>query len=258
MTAANDNLAKLADSLFSARSANRAMGDADAHTFPGAPSSAYAVQDRLIVLEGGPTRYWKLGAPTIQSQAGLGLNEPFCGPMFTDVCQASPGRFATSTFPVHVFEPEIAIRLRADLDGAAEMTVARARAAIASMHPAIELINWRFGNTGKLGALAMIADYAANGGFVLGEAMPDDVDYWSLPLEVRINGAPVAHRTPPAPETDPASLLAWCARHLAARGYRLSAGDIITTGSQAGVLPYRPGDQIEVDFGPGGTVRARF
>jgi 2-keto-4-pentenoate hydratase len=73
-------------------------------------------------------------------------------------------------------------------------------------------------------------------------------------LDVRINGATIANRTPPPPETDIPSLLAWFSGHITARGYTLRSGDVITTGSQAGLLPYAPGDLIEADFGPAGLA----
>lgn len=207
---------------------------------------------------GGPPKLWKLGAPTYAAQDALGLPEPFCGPMFEDVFHHSPARIDASALIVHLFEPEIAVLLATDLSCHDAVTPEEAKAAIASLHPAVEILNFRMDNTAELGPAAMISDYAANGGFVLGDACPADFDYWDMSLDVRINGAIIAERTPPAEETDPAALLAWTARHLGGRGYTLKAGDILTTGSQAGIVAYQPGDLLEADFGKAGIVRVQF
>lgn len=243
----------LAQELHQARLAGILLPHRTADALPPTKAEAYAVQDRTIVLDGRAPRAWKLGATMLAAQNALGLTEPFAGPVLQDWIMASPARVDVSTFSCTVFEPEIAFTLGTDIDR--PIGEDEAAAAIASWHAAIEIINFRFRDGRAMDALGMITDLGANGGLVIGPAMADGVfDYAALPLEVRINGAVVANRTPPPPETDPVGLLVWFSRHVTARGYALKRGDVITTGSQAGVITYEPGDLVEADFGPGGIA----
>lgn len=251
-------LSALADQLFEARRSRATLPGMAIEKLPDSLELAYAVQDRLIELEGNAVRVWKIGAQIPATQKALGLNEPFSGPIFEDVFHASPANFEVTDFAVHLFEPEVALRLGCDLPASIPLTRAAAEHAIESLHPAVEIINWRFANTGDLGPKGMIADYATNGGFVLGAACPPETDYWALQLQVRRNGQAIAGRSPPVPGTDPVELLVWFARHMSERGYSLNKGDIVTTGSQAGVLPYSPGDIVEADFGAAGLVKVQF
>ena len=216
-------------------------------------AECYYVQERAIALSGITPRAWKLGAPALAGQAAMGLAEPFSGPVMPDMLLASPAKIATGGFSCHKFEPEVAITLGQAITG--PLSVDEARAAIASYHPAIEILNFRTKEGLSLGAKGMIADLGANGALVLGAAIPAGVyDYAAFTLDVRINGQSVAGRNPPPAETDPAVLLAWFSGHAAARGLSLPAGTVITTGSQAGVLPYAPGDLVEADFGAAGIA----
>jgi len=243
----------LAGQIEDARRGGFLLPACDPGALPAEASDCYYVQDRSIALSGFAPRAWKLGAPTLAGQAAMGLAEPFAGPVLPGMLLASPAVLDVSGFATHKFEPEVAITLGADIDRA--IAVDEARAAIAAYHPAIEIINFRIANGAALGAKAMLTDLGGNGALILGPAMAGEVfDYGGLTLDVRVNGASVAGRNPPPPETDPAALLAWFSGHITARGYALKAGDVITTGSQAGLLAYAPGDFIEADFGGAGAA----
>ncbi|OYU34778.1 fumarylacetoacetate hydrolase family protein [Novosphingobium sp. PASSN1] len=243
----------LAQELHQARQAGILLPHRTAEALPPTKAAAYAVQDRTIDLDGREPRAWKLGATMLAAQNSLGLSEPFAGPVLQQWIMASPAQLDVRTFSCTVFEPEIAFKLGSDIDR--PISEDEAAAAIATWHAAIEVINFRFIDGRLMNALGMITDLGANGGLVVGPAMAEGVfDYATLPLEVRINGHVVANRTPPPPETDPVGLLVWFSRHVTDRGYVLKRGDVITTGSQAGVIPYQPGDLVEADFGPGGIA----
>jgi 2-keto-4-pentenoate hydratase len=252
-----DRWIALAEKLHEARKTSALLEIPPREDLPGDAADSYRVQDLLIAAMDAPPIAWKLGAPTKGAQHALNLAEPFSGPVLPGMLVPSPARLEVAGYACHVFEPEIAITLGHDIDRAIDTR--EAAAAIASLHPAIEVIGFRFRNGRTLDALGMITDYGANGALVLGAAAPSGLeDYAALPLEVRINGLKVADRTPPPPETNPAELLAWFSGHLTARGHRLRKGDVITTGSQAGVIDYRPGDLVEADFGPAGVASVQF
>jgi len=244
---------ELAEAIEAARSGGYLLEARTTAQMPEDFTECYQVQDRAIALSGITPRAWKLGAPALAAQAAMGLSQPFSGPVLPGMLLESPAQIETGDFSCHKFEPEVAITLACDIDG--PIGVEEARAAIASYHPAIEIINFRAREGASHGARGMITDLGANGALVLGAAAPEPAsDYTAMVLDVRINGASIAGRAPPPPESDPAVLLAWFSGHVTARGYTLKAGDVITTGSQAGLLPYNPGDLIEADFGPAGIA----
>lgn len=226
-------------------------------SLPTNAADSYFVQDHMIAMLGQEPRAWKLGATALVAQANFGLEEPFSGPVLDGRVLGSPAEVDASGYACHVFEPEIAITLGSDIVG--RIDAQTACAAIASYHPAIELINFRYRNGRSLDAFGIITDGGANGAMVLGPASdPADFDYAAVTLDMRINGKTVANRFPPPPETDIGELLAWFSGHLAGRGYSLRKGHVITTGSQAGVIEYAPGDLIEADFGALGIASVRF
>lgn len=56
----------------------------------------------------------------------------------------------------------------------------------------------------------------------------------------------------------PANGVAWLANKLAPYGQRLEAGEIILGGSFTAPVPARTGDNFHVDYGPLGSISARF
>ena len=56
----------------------------------------------------------------------------------------------------------------------------------------------------------------------------------------------------------PLEAVAWLARALARRGGRLDAGDLVATGTCAGLLQVLPGQTFAADFGGLGTVELRL
>ena len=67
---------------------------------------------------------------------------------------------------------------------------------------------------------------------------PDD-----LALELRVNGAVRQRARTSAMHFKPAFLVSWISRHLT-----LEPGDVIATGTPAGIAPIEPGDRVEVEL----------
>lgn len=224
-----------------------------AEHLPQDAAAGYCVQDGTIARLGQVPRAWKLGATMKAAQANFGLSEPFSGPVLEGRVLPSPTTVDVSGYACHVFEPEIAITLGKDIEGPIDPDAARV--AIASYHPAIELINFRYRAGRSLNAIGMITDCGANGAMVLGPPTPaSEFDYWTATLDTRVNSKTIAGRMAVPPETEIGELLAWFSGHVTARGYALRKGDVITTGSQAGILEYAPGDLVEADFGDLGVA----
>ncbi|NMY93142.1 fumarylacetoacetate hydrolase family protein [Pseudomonas oryzihabitans] len=149
-------------------------------------------------------------------------------------------------------ESELVVRLGCDLDEYAELGVAHD--AIDAWIPAIELCDTRFNNGEHAHPLLRLADQQLNRALILGEPVDSMGDWLLQRVELRVNGQRRTGAQGSHPFSDPLSSLPWLARHAAARGMPLKAGDLIATGSWTG-LYWAPSDSlIEIIFDGVGSV----
>jgi 2-keto-4-pentenoate hydratase len=246
----DDRAARAAALLLEARRSGKGLGELPADCRPRNVAEAYAIQD-AVADRSGPVRAWKTGAPSPAAEASY-------APIFTVV--ASPSRFPAAAQRLFGIEAEIAFRIAKDLPkrGAA-YDRADILAAIASMHPAIELVDSRFSDWQKVDPLTKLADNQSNGALVYGAAVAEwrGLDLIRPPLAVRIDGATVAE-TSGNNGGDPLRLLTALASHCAARTGGLRKGDFVTTGSLMGIVFAPPGAEVIADFGRLGEVRIAF
>ena len=212
---------------------------------------AYDIQLGLIArrtAQGETHIGWKVGltAPAIQKQFG------FHEPVFGCVLHTDPSghAFAPADLIAPGFENELCMRLGKDLSG--NVTLEQARDAVAAVHPSLEIIETRGPFTEQI-ALAL-ADNAQQKTCILGAPVPLPADLTSITARVLINGADVATGTGDAVLGNPLNSLVWLASKLASRGRRLSAGDIVMTGSFTRQFPITPGDTIRTEFSGIGAV----
>jgi 2-keto-4-pentenoate hydratase len=171
---------------------------------------------------------------------------------------ASPARFAAAAFPLGGIEGELAFRFGRALPPRAEpYGDDEVWQAVATMHPAIELVHSRFADFRAQDKRALLADNLANGAFCYGEAAAawQQVDFLTQPAILEIDGAEVARAVGGNAAGHPKRLLAWLANHRARRGGGLAAGDIVTTGTHTGLVFARPGAAVQVRFPGIGEAR---
>ena len=111
-----------------------------------------------------PGRSGKTGAPGPDAEAAY-------APIFNVI--AGPGIFPAATQRLFGIEAEVAFRLARDLPKR-DKSYARDEivAAIASMHPVIELVDTRFADFAKIDALSKLADNQSNAALIYGPAVP--------------------------------------------------------------------------------------
>jgi 2-keto-4-pentenoate hydratase len=193
---------------------------------------------------------WKVGLTSKAIQQQFNVHEP----VFGCILESGPSGhvFAPADLIQPGFENELCLRLGRDLTG----TVSRdqARAAVASVHPSLEIIETRGDLTNQL-ALAL-ADNAQQKAVILGAPVPLPADLESIAVTVVINNEIVATGTGDAVLGNPLNSLVWLAGKLAEFGRGLKAGDIVMSGSFTRQFPIRPGDVIRADFSGVGVVEA--
>ena len=228
---------------------------------PQTMDDAYAVQDGLAASAGLRLAGYKIGATNAQVQARFGVDAPFSGRLFADFVGESPLTVPADTVNFHAIEAEFDfVMARALAPRAAPYTQAEVRAAVASVHPAIEVPDSRYGDWLSMQAPDLVADNAIGCLLCLGPAAAGGLaqDLAGQPVVVRVGGEVVSEGVGSNVLGDPWNVMVWLANQLSARGLTLEAGHVVTTGSAADVVQCRPGDTVTADFGPIGRAEVYF
>jgi 2-keto-4-pentenoate hydratase len=238
--------------LLEARRTNTPIDDLPEAVRPVTLDEAYFVQDRMA-LAYGEIGGWKVGAPTADAT-------PMFAPMplawIASNCALLGGR--------HRFrglEAEIAFLMGKDLPPR-EKPYSRDEvvAAIASCHPAIEVIESGLTDPTKASKLSMVADLQMHGAFVYGAAVANwqSIDFSKEHVTLAVDGVVRVERTGSNTSGDLMRLLPWLANAGAARTGGLKARQWVTTGSWTGLTLAIAGSRVDVNFSTAGEVDLRF
>lgn len=219
-------------------------------------AQAYAVQLAILrrrVQAGDTQAGWKVGLTSAAMRAQQGLSEPCFGYLLGSAHLRSGVRMKFHDLTAPAFENELCLTLGERLRGPG-VTFEMARAAIAAVEPALEIIEAR-GDFRADMALSL-TDNAQQKAFVTGAevACSGDEMLDAVQLEVTVNGAERARATGAEVMGNPAQALAWLANKLSDYGLGLEAGMRVMSGSFTGQFPLARGDQVLSRFVPFGVV----
>ena len=219
---------------------------------PQTEEQAYLVQ-RAIMVEFGEIGAWKVGSP---SPTG-----PFtCAPLPAAGVQASPGHASTEQCTDQGVEAEIAVKIAHDLPPRDQpYAPGDILAAIASAHPAIEILQSRYVDVDRVDPLSNLADSLSHFGLVVGPAIADwrPIDLAAEQVALIVNGTEMKRRTG-NPAGDMMRLLVWLANQGARWAGGLRAGQYVTTGSWTAKDFVPPGAEVRVVFDHAGEAAMRF
>ena len=240
---------RFADALVEARRTRRLLsietpGPADAE-------AAFAIQDRVLAAW-GPIGGWKVG------RAGSGAPIT-AAPLYTSLVRASPCVWPATEFNRIGIEVEIAVRLGRALNTTAP-DPDEVRAAIGSLHAAIEIVDTRFAAWPVPSPLSALADNQSNGGFVYDPAgVPySGQDLASADITLDVDGRVEMAELRQNPAGDVLQTLAWLVGHLATRQGGVAAGTLVTLGSFNGILFVTPGSSVRAGIAGVGHVAVTF
>ena len=227
--------------------------DSSASGFPESIDDAYRVQtrlvDRLTADRGDPVGY-KIGFTNERVRTDLGVDEPAYGRLLEATVVDPSATVAAAEFVGVRIEPEIAFRLGDDLP--ADAARARTRDAVATVHPAIELVDSRTGWT--FDAPLAVTDNCLDAGLVLGAGTGcDDRSLGEEAVALRVDGERVDSGVGADVLGHPLAALAWLAD--AVDG--LPAGTLVTTGSLTEPVPVAAGETATATFTSLGSVELR-
>lgn len=215
---------------------------------PADQAAAYAIQH--AAAEGVAIGGWKVGL------AGVGQGY-LCAPMPATGIAASPARLPAGR--LRGVEAEVAFRLGRDLPpratpyGRAEIS-----AALATAHPAIEVLESAYLDPDAVDRLSNLADSIIHGGFVFGPGLADwhALDFPAITVTQTIAGAPLSRTGNPA--GDMIRLVEWLANEGSRWAGGLRAGQFVTCGSWTGKTPAPPCAEVRVAFPGLGEAGATF
>ena len=217
---------------------------------PATMEQAVLIQ-REVMAELGEIGGWKVGSPSPTGTCN-------CSPMPRSGIVASPA--VVGDAPMRGVEAEIAVLMGRDLPPR-EALYGREEvlAAIASAHPAIEVLQSRFAEPDGVDALSNLADSLSHGGFVHGAAVAGwgEVDLAEEEVAVVVDGVEVKRRRG-NPAGEMVRLIVWLANEGARWAGGLRAGQWVTTGSWTGKDFAPAGGRVEMQFGRMGAAAVRF
>lgn len=251
----NDRMRQAAELLLRARREVMPIHELPEKLRPGTLDEAYALQDMMAEAL-SPIGGWKVGAPS-----------PEATPLFSAMPLwggfAAPGdRIAGAFKRLRGVEAEIAFLLGKDLPHRSEpYSREEVVEAIASAHPAIELLESGYFDVDKVDRFSLIGDLQMNGGFARGAAVSGwkDYDLAEESVTVTIGGKVMFEgKASNTAGTDLLRLVVWLANEGGHRTGGLKSGQWITTGSWSGKAFAKAGSSVEARFSRFGAVNLTF
>ena len=250
----------IAKALAEGRRSGHKMASYPADAPTGVPD-AIAVQQAVTAQLGWRPIGWKVGCTSEQAQTSLKTDGPFFGPVYQERSFASGDFVVTRDDNWRVVEPEIVFRMGRRLEPRDRpYEIDETLAAVASVHPGIEIVNPRLPRGFDDSVPWYIADGALNDAIILGAPMKplSASAYASITAEATRNGAFVTDGKGANALGGPERVLAWLANALSANGIALEVDAIVSTGVITGLFRADLGDRIVASFSELGTVAATF
>ena len=204
---------------------------------------------RDTIARGADRLGWKIGLNTAEAKEKLGLPDPVIGFLTSATRVESGATYPVGEFERALIEPEVAVRLRRPVEAGAQPD--EALAAIQSLGPAIELVDIP---APPEDVAATMAGNVFHRAVVLGPHR-EDAAVDGIEAVVRVNGE---ERQTATANVDLAETISLVADLLGGAMELLEAGDTIICGSLTPPVPVGPGDEVEVDLGPLGTVELKL
>jgi 2-keto-4-pentenoate hydratase len=222
----------------------------------------YAIQAMLEARSAAPLFGWKIAATSKAGQAHIAVDGPLAGRVLAERVRESGGAIPFGHNHMRVAEAEFAFRLGRDLPPRnVPYTVGEAMAAVATLHPAIEIPDSRYDDFTVVGAPQLIADNACAHYFLWGAAATDDwrgIDLVEHEVIGTVDGRLRREGRGANVLGDPRVAFAWLVNELSALHITVKAGQLVTTGTCLVPMEIAPGDRVTADFGRLGKVEARI
>jgi 2-keto-4-pentenoate hydratase len=224
-------------------------------------TEAYAIQAKLAEKLGWAVGGWFCGCTNRAIQEQLGLTEPYCAPLFRHLIHRAPAVLDAKDFAPIVLECEFSFILARDLPARPEAyELGDVEAAIATLHPSIEVVAGTLKDWRRQPPFTIIADNGVDGALVLGDGKTDwsAFDLSDIQVELSVDGQLVQTGSGANVLGNPLNAMLWLANEQRKRGSGLRAGDVYNTGTATLMQPMKAGQHAVASFGPLGRVELRL
>ena len=253
MTRAMTNIEEAARVLSSARRERRLLEGLPESCKLTNDDEALAVQRRIMELLGETIGGWKASLPQPRG--------PFVAPLpASTIVSKSPCPILLHAGVIKI-EPEIAFVIGHDLPPREKpYTETEVREAIARTHIVLELIGSRYPDPKTVPFPENLADCIQNQGLFLGPVIANALDKNLEGFSIKITSPAGVLLTHEGRHQNghPLIPLVWLANFLSGRKETLKAGQVVTTGSYAGVLEVPINTPLTVEFGDVGSLSVSF
>lgn len=229
---------------------------------PHTRADGYAIQALGSAGSRAPLFGWKIAATSAAGQRHINVDGPLAGRIVAESVVAAGATVPLAGNHMRVAELELAFRMGADLPPRDRpYTVEEVMAAVASLHPAIEIPDSRYEDFCAVGAPQLIADDACALLFMLGP--PATFAWRASDLADHAVSATVGSKSRHEGRGrnalgDPRVALTWIANELSGIGVVLRAGEVVTTGTCVTPIDVVPGDTVQANFGALGPLAVSF
>ncbi len=214
---------------------------------------AQLTERRLRIEAGEASLGWKLGMGVPAAMTKLGTDAPLVGYLLAPARVDDGGTVSLNGWGTAKLEPEIAVHMGSDLGPGASR--ADAEAAIAGLGVAIELVDL---DPGADDPEAILAADIFQRHVLLGPAV-EGAGAAGVSARALRNGDEAASTDDATEATgDPVALVLHVANTVGAAGETLRAGEVVICGSVVPALDVAPGDTIEVQLDPLGSLSVYF
>lgn len=252
---------RLTELLIAARHDSRQIAALPPDLQPASIEDAYAINARVAAGLGWPQLGWKIAATTPEMQQRLRTSEPIYGRTYQRFATPSPACFRHSELLDPLIECEFFFRLGRDVPPrAAPYTRMDIAAAVSAVHAGIEVAECRFPLANLPSIPAILADGAASGRYVIGDAFPQwhTIDFVAMPVALSVNGQVRREGHGRDVMGDPINALVWLANARSKLGSGLFKDALISTGTATGMLLAKSGDVMRATFGATHIVDLAF
>ena len=222
---------------------------------------AARVAERVVALSGERVVGFLVGATSPEMQKNLNTSEPYYARILESNLISSPADLVSRSLLTIGLESEVAFTLGADLPvRAAPYSEDEVADAIRSMHASVEVVNGHVRDWLNKPIAWVMADNGTDGPLVLGAAIERwrDIDRPGIPVTLTVNGEVVREGRGANALGDPLNVMVWLANRRSREGEGMKAGQVVNTGTTAGIFFAEPGGGAVADFGPLGQVSLTF
>jgi 2-keto-4-pentenoate hydratase len=238
------------------------LGGVALRDYPGAApttlAEAYEVQDDAIALWPDGVAGWKLGRvpPPFDVQFGAGR---LAGPIFAaQVREGDDLAFPVIDGGFAAVEAEYVLVMGETAPSRDDWTAQTVAELVADVRLGVEIAGSPFAGINDHGPAVAASDFGNNQGLILGGAVAGWHERLNdLTCAMAIDGREVGRGGAMTVPDGPLASLAFLLNLLHARGRRLEAGQLVSTGAATGVHRIFAGQSCRADFGADGVMTAR-